>query len=58
MDWFKKDKEKHRFYLFAGMGGRAARQKHKMMLQWAIAAGICVSAIVAALLFLFNRVGR
>ena len=55
--WFKKDKEKDRFYLFAGMGGRAARAKHKKILQWSIVAGIFVSAAVACILYLFNRTG-
>jgi hypothetical protein len=52
---FKRDKERPRYYLFAGMGGRAARRKHKTALQWAIAAGIVVSAAVGGILYLLNR---
>jgi hypothetical protein len=57
MAWLRKekDKERERFYLFAGMGGRAARRKHKAMLQWSIAIGILVSAVVAIALFFLNR---
>jgi hypothetical protein len=48
-------KERERYYLFAGMGGRAARRKQKIILQWSIIAGILVSALLAAALWLFNR---
>jgi hypothetical protein len=44
--------EPERYYLFAGMGGRASRRKQKLILQWAIAAGLLVSAIVAGVLYL------
>lgn len=44
-------KERERYYLLPGMGGRAMRRKRKLMLQWGIAAGLAVSAIVAALLY-------
>jgi hypothetical protein len=54
--WAKREKEPERFYLFAGMGGRAARQKHKRILQWSIVAGTVVSAALAAVLYLFNRI--
>jgi hypothetical protein len=45
------NKERQRYYLLPGMGGSAMRRKRKLMLQWSIAAGLCVSAIVAALLY-------
>jgi len=44
-------KERQRYYLLPGMGGSAMRRKRKLILQWSIAAGICVSAIVAGLLY-------
>ena len=54
-----RNKERERFYLLPGMGGRALRRKRKMMLQWSIVAGLLVSAIVASLLyFLYERMGR
>jgi hypothetical protein len=52
-------KERSRYYLLPGMGGRALRKKRKMMLQWSIAAVVCVSALVAGLIYyLYDRVGR
>ena len=54
-----RNKERERFYLLPGMGGRALRRKRKIMLQWSIVAGLLVSAIVASLLyFLYERMGR
>jgi len=44
-------KEPERYYLLAGMGGRAAKRKHKLMLQWAIVAGIFTSIAIAALIY-------
>lgn len=52
----KKDKERHRFYLLPGMGGRALKRKHQMVLRWTIAAGLFVSAFVAIMLYFMNRV--
>lgn len=57
MGWFKRDKERDRFYLLPGMGGRAARAKHKRILQWSIAIGLIVSAIMAAAIYFANRPG-
>lgn len=51
-------KERERFYLLAGMGGKAARRKHKIFLIWAIVAGVVVSAVVATLIFYLNRSGK
>ena len=52
------EKPRERFYLLAGMGGSAAKRKHKRMLAWAIAAGLIVSTIVAAAMILLNRAGK
>jgi hypothetical protein len=46
-----RDKERERFYLLPGMGGRALRRKRKVILQWSIAAGLLVSLLVAGLLY-------
>ena len=51
MLWFERDKERERFYLLPGMGGRARRQKEQRFLRWSIAAGLVVSAILAAVLY-------
>jgi hypothetical protein len=54
MMWPKQNKEKERFYLFAGMGGRALRRKNKVFLAWSIAAGLLVSVLVAVALYFVN----
>jgi len=50
-----RDKEKDRFYLLPGMGGRAFRRKQRLILWWAIVAGLLVSIFVAGALFLLSR---
>jgi hypothetical protein len=51
MGWFARDKEKERFYLLPGMGGKNLQRKRKMMLQWSIVAGLFTSAILACFLY-------
>jgi len=55
MSWFARDKEKDRFYLLPGMGGRALRRKRKLILSWSIAAGLLVSLVVALILYAMSR---
>jgi len=50
------EKDRERFYLLPGMGGGAARRKRRLMLQWSIIAGILVSALLAAAMYILNRV--
>lgn len=54
MSWFKKDKEKDRFYLLAGMGGEATRRKHKVFLAWSLLAGVVVSLALAFSFYILN----
>jgi len=54
MAWFDDKKERERFYLLPGMGGRALRRKHKRILGWALLAGLAVSLLLAFLLYLIN----
>jgi hypothetical protein len=54
MIWSKRNKEKERFYLFAGMGGRNLRRKNKIFLAWSLAAGLIVSILMAFALYLVN----
>ena len=54
MFWPKRDKEKERFYLLPGMGGRAMRKKRKIMLVWSVIAGLLVSISLAATLYFVN----
>ena len=58
MAWFardKEEKEKERFYLLPGMGGRNLRRKRRVILQWSLAAGLVVSAALAFLLYLISK---
>jgi hypothetical protein len=55
MLWFERNKERERFYLLPGMGGKARRQKELRYLRWSIAAGLLVSAIVAGILYFISR---
>ena len=55
MRWFERDRERERFYLLPGMGGRARRQKEMRYLRWAIAAGLVISAVMAVILYLLSR---
>ena len=55
MSWFKRDKERERFYLLPGMGGRARRRKEMVFLRWAIAAGLVVSAVMAGIMYFLSR---
>jgi hypothetical protein len=48
-------KERERFYLLPGMGGSAMRRKRKRVLRWSIVAGVFVSAILAAVLYLLYQ---
>ena len=54
----RKNKERERYYLLAGMGGKAAKRKHKWMMKWAIATGLIVSIILAAAMYFIERLGR
>ncbi len=54
MIW-NRNKEKERFYLLPGMGGRALRRKNRIFLAWSLAAGLMVSLLVALILFMFNH---
>jgi hypothetical protein len=54
MLWFRRDKEKERFYLLPGMGGRARRKKEMRFLRWAIAAGLLVSATMAGIMYFLS----
>jgi hypothetical protein len=55
MALFARDKEKDRFYLLPGMGGRNLRRKRRVILQWAILAGLCTSAVLATLLYFISK---
>jgi hypothetical protein len=53
-----RDKEKQRYYLLPGMGGRLYRKKQKVIIKWSVIAALVVSGIVAALMFWLNHPGN
>jgi hypothetical protein len=55
---FQRNKEKPRYYLLPGQGGRAARRKEKIFLLWALAFGLLASAAFAGFLYLMSSARR
>ena len=57
MFWLKKamHKDRGRFYLLPGMGGRNFRRKSRLILRWSIIAGLIVSAVLGYLYYMVNR---
>jgi hypothetical protein len=55
MAFFARDKEKERFYLLPGMGGRNLRRKRLVILRWSIVAGLFTSLILGLLLYYISR---
>ena len=49
-------KERERYYLLPGQGGPAARRKHRKFLRWSIVAGLVFSALMALVMYLFDRI--
>jgi hypothetical protein len=51
---FQKDKERERYYLLPGQGGRSARRKHRRILLWSIAFGLVVSAVFVCVMYFMS----
>ena len=54
MPWQERNKERDRFYLLPGMGGRGLRRKRRKIMLWSIAAGLLASALMAGILYLIS----
>jgi hypothetical protein len=52
---FERNRERERFYLLPGMGGRAFRRKYRLFLCWSIVTGLVASAILAGVLYWIAR---
>jgi uncharacterized MAPEG superfamily protein len=50
-----KNKDKNRFYLLPGQGGRAHRLKQRFILKWSLFAALIVALILAGLMCWMNR---
>jgi len=48
------NKEHERYYLLPGMGGPAARRKHRNFLKWSVVACLIFSALMALVMYLFD----
>jgi hypothetical protein len=49
------EEERNRYYLLPGMGGRAYRRKHRLMVASACIVGVVISAVLAMALYLIAR---
>jgi hypothetical protein len=58
MSWSKSKKDTERYYLFAGMGGSAARRKRNRTLIWSLVAAAVVSALLGVAFYYFDRLRR
>ncbi len=48
-------KERQRFYLLPGMGGKNLMRKRKVIMRWSIFTGLLASAALAMLLYYISR---
>ena len=55
---FERDKERKRFYLLPGMGGRAYRRKQRYILTSSLLVGLIVGLVLAVVLYWINRSRR
>lgn len=55
MNWISRNRERQRFYLLPGQGGRPLRRKRKVFLVWSLIVGMLVSGVIAALIFWSDR---
>jgi hypothetical protein len=51
----KRNKEKQRYYLLPGQGGRMYRQKQKLIIKWSVIAALIVAVVLAALMYWLDR---
>ena len=51
----REEKERRRFYLLPGMGGRAYRRKQRRILKASILVGLIVSVLFALAVYFLNR---
>ena len=49
------NKERERYYLLPGMGGSAARRKHRKFLKWSVITGLIAATVLAALFYWLDR---
>ncbi len=50
----KRDPERDRYYLLAGMGRRLARKKRRVIWAWSLVAAVLAAGALAAILYWIN----
>jgi hypothetical protein len=55
MPLFQNDKEKNRFYLLPGMGGKLYRKKQTFIITWSLAAALLVAIVLTLIMIWLNR---
>ncbi len=48
-------KERERFYLLPGMGGKNLQRKRKVFLRWSVVVGVATSILLGLLLYWLER---
>ena len=54
----KKNKERERFYLLPGQGGRNFIRKQRQMLAWSVIVGLLLAGILTFFMWYFARLQR
>ena len=54
----EREKERERFYLLPGMGGRAYRQKQNFILKVSLSVGLLASVALAVMIYFLNHPRR
>jgi hypothetical protein len=50
-----REKEKERFYLLPGQGGKMYRRKQKIILLWSVIAALTVALVLSVAMYFMNR---
>ena len=53
--FWKRDRERDRYYLLPGQGGRALRRKQRVFLKWSLLVAFVIAAVMAAIMYFLNR---
>lgn len=53
--FWKRDRERDRYYLLPGQGGRALRRKQRTFLTWSLLIAFIIASIMAVIMYFMNR---
>ena len=54
----RREKEKERYYLLPGQGGRAYRRKQKLIIIWSVVAALTFAVVMSIVMYFVNRSNR